>query len=80
LRVYIGLNYDYFVAVSYLYSGQYEFPQKRFYWATSKDFEFQDMPDLNDQHKEFINREASIFEGNPKKKLVTVKKEGEGKI
>lgn len=36
------------------------------------------MPELNDQHKEAVNREASIFEGNPKKKLVSVKKEGEG--
>lgn len=53
---------------------------KRFYWALSKDFEFGTMPELNDQHKDAINREASIFEGNPKKKIVVVKKEGEGMI
>jgi hypothetical protein len=37
------------------------------------------MPELNDQHKQAINSDSSLFEGNPKKKLVTVKKEGEGK-
>jgi hypothetical protein len=58
----------------------YEFPFKKFFWALSKDFEFQEMPELNDQHKEAVNNEASFFEGNPKKKLVSVKKEGEGRI
>ncbi len=57
----------------------YEFPTKRFFWALSKDFEFTEMPELNDQHKAAINAENSLFTGNPKKKLVTVKKEGEGK-
>lgn len=79
LKPILGLNSDYYIAVSYTYTGMYEFPVKKFFWTTSKDYEFAEMPELNDQHKEFINREASIFEGNPKKKLVTVKKEGEGK-
>jgi len=55
----------------------YEFPQKKFFWALSKDFEFSEMPDLNDQHKAAVNNSKAYFEGNPKKKLVTVKKEGE---
>ena len=58
----------------------YEFPFKKFFWALSKDYEFTEMPQLNDQHKEAINKEASLFEGNPKKKIVSVKKDGEGKI
>ena len=37
------------------------------------------MPDLNDQHKAAVNTASAYFEGNPKKKLVIVKKEGEGK-
>lgn len=36
------------------------------------------MPDLNDQHKAAVNTASAYFEGNPKKKLVVVKKEGEG--
>ena len=35
------------------------------------------MPDLNDQHKEFIDLDHSFFTGDPKKKL-NQKAEGEG--
>lgn len=73
----IGLNADYYIAVAYTFTGMYEFPNKKFYWALSKDFEFSEMPDLNDQHKVFINNASGYFEGNPKKKLVSLKKEGE---
>lgn len=55
----------------------YEFPIKKFYWALSKDFEFTELPELNDQHKAAVNHSTAYFEGNPKKKLVSVKKEGE---
>ena len=64
--------------MAYTYTGMYEFPNKKFFWALSKDFEFSELPDLNDQHKSFINNASAYFEGNPKKKLVSVKKEGEG--
>lgn len=44
------------------------------------EIEFAELPDLNDQHKAAINNSnTAYFEGNPKKKLVSVKKEGEGK-
>ena len=57
----------------------YEFPTKKFYWAVSTDFQFREMPDLNDQYKSVIDREASLFEGKPDKKIVSVKKD-DGKI
>jgi len=75
----LGINADYYIAVGYIFSGMYEFPVKKFYWALSKDFEFAEMPELNDQHKSAVNYTNSYFEGNPKKVLVKVKKEGEGK-
>lgn len=43
-----GINNDYYIAVSLTYTNQYEFPTKKFFWALSKDFEFQEMPELND--------------------------------
>jgi hypothetical protein len=58
----------------------YEFPVKKFYWALSKDYEFSELPELNDQHKNAVNYANAYFEGNPKKVLVKVKKEGEGKF
>lgn len=33
--------------------------------------------DLNDQHKAYVDSDQTLFEGNPRKKIVTVKKEGE---
>jgi radial spoke head protein 9 len=73
----LGLYADYYIAVAYTYTGMYEFPVKKFYWALSKDFEFTELPELNDQHKAAVNNANAYFEGNPKKKLVSVKK-GEG--
>lgn len=76
----LGINADYYIAVGYIYSGMYEFPVKKFFWALSKDFEFSELPELNDQHKNAVNYANAYFEGNPKKVLVKVKKEGEGKM
>eukprot|EP00347_Sterkiella_histriomuscorum_P023716 403333631 len=72
-----GLQHDYFIVVGQYFSAQYEFPFKKFFWALSKDFEFQEMPPLNDQHKDAINQIISLFSGNPKKKLINLLPEGE---
>lgn len=74
-----GLYADYYIAVAYTYTGMYEFPVKKFYWTLSKgEMEFAELPDLNDQHKAAIDSATAYFEGNPKKKLVSAKKGGEG--
>lgn len=51
------------------YTDQYEFAQKKFYWALSNDFNFMELPELNDQHTEFINRDKSFFMGEPNRNL-----------
>ena len=53
----------------------FEFPQKKFYFCLSNDFTFKEMPGLNDQHKEFIDRDTSFFQGVPERKLI--QKEGD---
>jgi len=35
----------------------------------SSDFTFLEMPDLNDQHKEYVDRDSSFFLGEPQRKL-----------
>ena len=42
----------------------------------SSDFTFLEMPDLNDQHKEYVDRDSSFFTGEPQRKLKQPK-EGE---
>ena len=75
----LGIVNDYYIAVGITYTGQYEFPLKKFYWALSSDYKFSEMPDLNDQHVDFVDNCSALFEGNPFKKVVTFnKEEGEG--
>jgi len=59
-----------------VYTGQFEFVQKKFFWCLSNDFRFNEMPDLNDQHSDFIDRDRSFFTGEPNRKLKQPK-EGE---
>lgn len=54
------------------YEGQFEFPNKKFYYCVSSDYTFKEMPDLNDQHKDFVNKESSYFQGDPLFKLKVV--------
>ena len=63
--------------MSIQYQGEFEFPKKKFYYAMSNEFYFKEMPDLNDQHKELVNRDTSYFLGDPMRKLNVVA-EGEG--
>mgnify|MGYP000884085092 CR=1 FL=1 len=65
----IGIKNDYFIAMGLVYTDQYEFMQKKFYWCLSTEFNFMEMPDLNDQHTEYINRDKSFFTGEPNRKL-----------
>lgn len=44
----LGTTNDYYVAVALTYTGMYEFPMKKFYWALSTDFVFNEMLELND--------------------------------
>jgi len=45
-----GISNDYYICLGVTYSDKYEFPEKRFYWASSADFKFHDFDKLNDQH------------------------------
>lgn len=64
-----GLKNDYFIAMGLTYTDQYEFMQKKFYWCLSTDYNFLEMPDLNDQHTDFIDHDKSFFTGEPNRKL-----------
>jgi len=71
-----GIKNDYYIAVALVYTGQFEFPTKKFYWCLSNDFSFNEMPGLNDAHSAFVDRDKSFFTGEPNKKLIQPK-EGE---
>ena len=64
-----GIKHDYYIAMTITYQGQFEFPYKKFYWCLSNDFSFREMPDLNDQHKEFIDQDSTFFLGEPNRRI-----------
>ena len=63
------MKYDYFIVVGYVYSDQFEFLNKKFFYCLSSDYVFMEMPNLNDQHVDFINRDNGFFRGEPNRKL-----------
>lgn len=60
-----GTLKDYFIAIGITYKDKYEFPTKRFYYATSNDFEFVPFPEKNTQHEDKYNELTGAFSGNP---------------
>jgi len=75
-----GVKADYYICMGVTYTDKYEFPEKRFYWASSNDFKFKAFPTLNDQHLktfEETNRRAGLFKGEPNLILIEVAKPAE---
>ena len=71
----VGLQRDYFIAMGVIYNERYEFPEKKFYYASSSDFIFKKFPALNDQHKDQVHNFLSMFSGDPSKVLIKVEPE-----
>jgi len=66
----IGTQFDYFITLLVNYKGYYEFPKKVFYYASSSNFLFKELPDIKKYHIE--DNEANHFEpffGDPTKIL-----------
>ena len=47
------------------YTDKFEFPEKRFYWATSADFKFKPFQTLNDQNADKFDTIKGLFSGDP---------------
>lgn len=73
-----GDKSDYFIAECLHFQGKYEFPDKHFYWATSKDYKFYPLPDPLEQHNQFADM-TDAFSGDPIKIIKNLEApEGEG--
>ena len=77
-----GIKADYLIAEAVFYEGKYEFPIKKFYWASNSDYKFEELPELLDQHTELINKyNSTFFSGEPAQILENLEApagEGEG--
>ena len=74
----IGTAKDYYLALAVDYQGKYEFPQKTFYWCSSSNFTFSEMPELNEQHADAVDKMNACFSGEHDKVLISVEKKEEG--
>ena len=69
---------DYYIALAIMYKGNYEFPQKTFYWCSSGSFTFAEMPELNEAHSEAVEKMNGMFSGEYDRILVSFEKKDEG--
>jgi len=60
-----GIKNDYYIAMGVTYTDKFEFPEKRFYWATSADFKFKSFPELNDQNSDKFDTIKGLLIGDP---------------
>lgn len=60
-----GQKEDYYIALCIWFKGKYEFPDKTFYWATTKNFKFSQIPDPLEQHNNYAEM-STPFVGDPK--------------
>jgi hypothetical protein len=56
---------DYYIAIGLTYNGKYEFPYKRFYYASGANFEFVPFPEINSQHGDMYDKLTGGFTGKP---------------
>jgi len=59
-----GITRDYFIAMALNYKGFYEFPEKRFFWCTSADWEFEELPNIHTNDAEHAENINSVFTGD----------------
>lgn len=64
-----GEQFNYYIALAIKFKDQYEFPAKKFFYCTNKDYIFKELPPLITQFKEFIEEYNELFSGNPEKVL-----------
>jgi radial spoke head protein 9 len=59
-----GISNEYYICMGVTYTDKYEFPTKRFYWASAADFRFKAFPALNEHHKDQVDKFLAPFTGN----------------
>ncbi len=67
------MQHDYYIALGVTYKEHYNFPAKRFYWATDATFRFEPMPQPNEQQSKDVDDRDTLFFGDPEKILVEIK-------
>ena len=58
-----GTVKDYYIALGINYNGEAEFPSKTFYWCSSRNFNFAELPKPKDEIRNKVDKINSLFSG-----------------
>ena len=72
-----GVKLDYYIAIGLHFKGKFEFPSKKFYWAKNDQFEFEELPEMNLEYQNDVDRFRNLFTGDHKFPLIPLKEEEE---
>ncbi|KAL4462089.1 hypothetical protein ABPG74_000934 [Tetrahymena malaccensis] len=65
-----GVKFDYYIAVGLHFKGKFEFPTKKFYWAKSDTFVFDELPEINLEYRAQVDSFRNLFTGDHKFVLI----------
>ena len=60
----LGAEKDYYIALAVFYKG-YKFPKKKFYFCSSSNFSFSELPEIQKHHLKEFSKFNTYFIGNP---------------
>ena len=60
-----GAEKDYYIAKALYYKGHLEFPKKKYYFCSSSNFIFSELPDIQPHHIQNFKKFNTYFIGNP---------------
>lgn len=63
-----GISKDYYITLGLNFRGQFEFPEKKFFWS-STDFSFALLPEINGEYSSEVDAIRTLFTGSHEKIL-----------
>ena len=61
----IGAEKDYYISLALYYKGYNKFPKKKFYFCSSSNFSFSELPEIQKHHLKEFSKFNTYFIGNP---------------
>lgn len=74
-----GAKKDYFIALGINYTLKYEFPEKKFFYCLSGEYDFKELPEIDPQHADHAEKFNGYFTGDPNTVLVQLEAKEENK-
>ena len=73
----IGLEKDYYIAEAIYFADKYQFPEKKFFWCSSNNYQFAPMNEIEEYHLKECQKFNTYFTGNQEAILTILAKDEE---